>query len=537
MRGRVVFTALLTLIFCLTVVFPISAAQQPSAKDLVLLAVKNISPGADKGFYEKSTGKANLEVTRFGGSLREELGDYTGATIRLTTQLDDSKNAIKISYDTDIKGIVADGDIYLKDDQVILTKDLFYLLRDFGVDPFENSNVSLLEAPEYLYLVDPQLKSVWEQLASYQSQQLPEEYTELLLFLVEAIPDEYFNLSATKVTIKLDQVGLVDTIVNLLTKMTNESDRAVEILVSANQHSFEQMGLDPTEMKREMAAGLEAMTVPSREEIKAMTSLVQVKDFTYEYSLLPGGPKKFNMDIGFNAPDGSVDGSFNIAVDTQGKQGNLEGTYRMAGNYKNTNGPVVDVAIDSKYSYKGTRYHSDMIINVVAKDNETGELMLDLGLVSDSVSEVDTTLVLKVPELSSNNSLDITELMSASGTTSMTVEQPGDRNLNLVVNGVDLDAKLSIGERGEMTLPARVVLEQLGYQVEWVEPDEIQVVSYDKAISLFINQHSYTVNDVEKNLTMAPYLEDDRTILPLSFIITEIGANLDFAERYIMITN
>ena len=534
MKGRVFFTALLTLVFCLTAVFPLSAAQQPTAKELMLVAIKNFDLGVDKGFYEKSSGEANLEVTRFGGSLQAQLGDYTGAKINLITQLDDSKNAMRLSYDMDIKGTLADGDIYLVDDKVILTKDILFLLQDFGANPLESSKVSLSEVPEYLYAADPQLKTVWEQMATYQNQQLPEEYIELLLFMVEAIPEEYFTLTTTKATIQLDQEGLVDTIINLLTKMTNESDRVAEILVSTNQYSFEQMGLDPAEMKQEMASQLANMTMPTRDEIMVITNFVEVKDFTFEYSLLPGGPKKFNLDIGFNAPDGSVTGAFKMAVDAQGKQGNLEGAYRISGNYNDINGPAIDLALDNKYRYTDTVYHSDLIATVAVKDNKTGELLLDLGLVGDSVSEVDSDLILNVPELTPNNSMDITDLIPTSGAIA---EPPGELGLNLVVNGVNIGEKPKLASQGEMMLPARAVLEQLGYEIEWVEPDEIQVMSEDQVISLFIKQTSFTVNGAEKNLTVAPYTEEGRAMVPLSFVISEMDVKLEFVERNMVLTN
>ena len=536
MKGRVIFTALLALVFCFTAVFPISAAQQPTAKELMLTALKNFDLGVDKGFYEKSWGEANLEVAKFEGSLQEQLGDFAGAKIKLITQLDDAKNAIRLGYNTDIKSKVTEGELYIIDDKVILTKDIFNLMQDLGFNPLENSEFMLSELPEYLYAADPQLKTVWEQMATYQNQQLPDEYMELLLFVVEAIPEKYFNLSTTKATIQLDQDGLVDTIVNLLTKMTKESDRVAEILISTNQYSFKQMGLDPAEMKQEIASQLASMTVPTREEIMVIASLIEVRDFTFEYSLLPGGPKKFNVDLGFNAPDNSVQGAFKIAVDAQGKQGNLEGAYRITGNYNDLNGPAVDVALASKYRYTETVYHSDLNASVTVKDNKTGELLLDLGLVGDSVSEVDKDLVLNVPVLTSNNSMDMTDLISTLGP-SITPEQPGELGLNLVVNGVNLEAKPKIASQGEMMLPARAVLEQLGYQVEWIEPDEIQVASEDIVISLFIKQTGFTVNGAEKSLTVAPYTEAGRAMVPLSFIISELDVRLEFVERYMVLTN
>ena len=148
--------------------------------------------------------------------------------------------------------------------------------------------------------------------------------------------------------IQLDQDGLVNTIINLLTKMNNESERFAEIMVGANRHSFEQMGMDPEEMKREMADSMKDMPVPTREEVQAVMSLVEVKDFTFEYSLLPGGPKKFNVDLGFNAPDDSAKGSLAFSMDMAGKQNNLQGSYRLAGGFSAVDGPGIDFATERR---------------------------------------------------------------------------------------------------------------------------------------------------------------------------------------------
>ena len=116
-------------------------------------------------------------------------------------------------------------------------------------------------------------------------------------------------------------------------------------------------------------------------------------------------------------------------------------------------------------------------------------------------------------------------------------EPPGELGLNLVVNGVNIGEKPKLASQGEMMLPARAVLEQLGYEIEWVEPDEIQVMSEDQVISLFIKQTSFTVNGAEKNLTVAPYTEEGRAMVPLSFVISEMDVKLEFVERNMVLTN
>ncbi len=539
MKKRKFITTLLTLVFCLTAVFPIAAAQ-PTAKDLVLAAAKNIDLGINEGFYEKSKGDGNFEITKFDGSLKEELGDLSGAKLGFYVEYDESKNAMKLSYDTDIKDIVRDGDIYLQDDQVILTKDFFYLLQDFGFDVFEEINVSPSDLPEYLYLDNPQLRTIWEQMASYQNQQLPEEYTELLLFMVEAIPDEYFSLSTSKVTIKLDKAGLEETIINLLTKMTNESERAADIVISLNKYNFEEMGMDPEEVKQELVSGMENMTVPTREQVQAITSFIELNDFTFEYALKPGGPKSFNVDMDFKIPQSSiapnpyVNGSLNFAMDIEGKQDNLESSYRLGCQFNNPNGLAVDLTYGANSSYTDTVGLSDMAIDVTAKDNKSGELILDLALTGDSVTEIDTGLVLKVPELTTENSLDLKEFMPTPETP-VAVEAPQGRDLSLVVNGVALEAKPTAGDHGEIMVPARAALEQLGYQVEWVEPNELQVFTGKKTISLFMDQNSFTVNDIEKDLNTAPGLEAGSAMLPLSFIATELDSQIRFEGNVLTI--
>lgn len=532
MKGRVLFTALLALIFCFTAVLPLAAVQPPTAKELVLNAIKNVELELDPGFYEKSTGETNLKVTRFGGSL-QKLGDFTGSKMKLYMEFDNSIKAMKMSYNTAIKGMVHDGDIYLKEDKVILSKEFFSLLQDFGLDLFEELDITLEQAPEYIYLVDPQIKSVWEQMADFQNQQLPEEYKELLLFIVEAIPSDNFSLSPTKVTIQLDQDGLVDTIVNLATKMTLESERAADILLSANQYQFKQMGMNIEDMKREMVSSFEAMPVPAREEVEAIVSLIEINDFTYEYSILPGGPQNFNLDLAFNAPDGSTNGSFGISVDMKGKQENLEGSYRIAGKYNDSNGTAVDFACDGNFNYAGPVYRSDMILDVTAKDNITGELMLDFGLTSDSTSQVDTNLIMDVPELTSENSLDVTGLIPTGYSAIMPA--PTEFDFGLMVNGAVLEAKASVGEQGEMMLPARAVLEQLGCSINWVAPDELQIARDDKIISMFIGQNQYTVNDQKQELITSPILESGRAMIPLSFIVAELGVEMKFEGNVIVI--
>lgn len=536
MSKKNLLSIVLALVLCFSVVF-VSNAAQPTAKDLVIAGIKYFDAGINKGFYEKSQGVTRIKISEFDGSLTKELGHVKGALIDFLAQLDASNNITKVSYTTDITGNTYSGDIYLKDDQVILTKDIFFLLKEFGLDAFKDNPALLEQSPEYLYLSNEQLKSIWEQMGSYQNQQLPEEYKELLLFLVEAIPDQYFSLSTNKVALNLDQNGLEDVIYNLLTKVKDEQERAAGIVVNLNKYSLEQMGITPEQMKQEIISSIDSMPVIPREQIKLISSFVEVKDFTYEAALLPGGPNKFNMDLGFKAPDGSGEGQFAIIVDSVGTKENLESSYSVAGGYNASDGPQFDFLLNCLTNYQAESANSDTTVKVAAKDNTTGELLLNFDATANSTTKVDYNLVVSVPELNAANSTDITSLIPESG---RIVAQPitEETDLKVVVNGNTLKTAVqpSIKDREQIMVPARAVLEALGCEVKWNAPNEVHITTGDQTILVMINEINYTSNGLEKVLGVPAYLKADYTMIPVSFFIEEFGAGIELVNGAVVIT-
>ncbi|OPX88498.1 MAG: hypothetical protein A4E53_01927 [Pelotomaculum sp. PtaB.Bin104] len=536
MSRKSLFKVVLTLFLCFSVVLATDAAQ-PTAKDLVLASINSFNLGIDKGFYEKSQDVTNITVTEFDGSLTKELGQVKGSSTEFISQLDASNNAIKINYTTNVSGSEHSGDFYLKDDKIIFTKDIFLLLKEFGLDVFEDNPALLEQSPEYLYLSNGQLNSVWEQMLSYQNQELPQEYKDLLLFLVEAIPDEYFSLSNGKVTLKLDQNGLEDVIYNLLVKIKNEKERAADLVINLNKYSYEQMGMDPEQMKQDIIAGIDSMPVISREDIKLVSTFVTVKEFTYEASLMPGGPKNFKMDLGFKAPNGSASGQLAVVFDGAGTQENMKGSYSISGNFNDINGPKVDFSMTGLYNYKSEVADSDITIKATAKDNNTGELLLNLGATAKSTTKVDHSLVVSVPELNASNSADLAVLLPE---LQQVLEPPvvGAADLQLVVNGnvISTDVKPAIIGSGQLVVPARAVLEALGCNVEWIEPNEVHIKSGDKTILIIIDSKNYQVNGQEKALSTPAYLEADRTMIPASFLVDELGTRIKLVNGAVVIT-
>ncbi|WP_066634048.1 copper amine oxidase N-terminal domain-containing protein [Desulfolucanica intricata] len=527
MKKKNLLIVAIALLFCFSIVFATGAAQ-PAAKDLVLAKIKDFKFEVDKGFYEKSLDESHFTITKFDGSVKNNLGDYAGTKIDLLSYMDIPNNTIKIDYVTNIKGQAHKGEVYLAGDKIILTKDILNLLKELGLDVFKDNPV-LEQSPQYLYIADAQLKSIWEQIAGYQNQQLPEEYKELLLFLVEAIPDKYFSISPGKVTLKLDQEGLVDVAANLLEKVKNEPERVADILVGLNKYNTSLAGApSPEEMKNQIISGIKSTTFPTREELQIISNFVEIKDFIYEASLLPGGAKKFNMDINIKTPGNTAGGQFLVTVNSKGNQDNLEGSFIIKGNYTDPKGPEFALDISSKYNYRGPIANAGTNVFVKAKDNATGELLLDLGVIGNSVTKVDNSLVLNAPELTADNSLDITTLIRNAGAAN------GELNLIVNDNNIDTPAKPSVKE-GQMMLPLRAVAEALGYEVQWIDPNEVRITGGDNLIILLINEKSYQVNGVEKTIDIPAYLNEGFTMAPISFISTELGAKVEFASGAVII--
>lgn len=532
MARKNTFYVVIALFLCFTMVFAAEAAQ-PTAKDKLIENIENFDLGVSKDYYEKSQDETTVNITRFDGSLVKELGSLKGASIDLLTQMDATNNVIKVSYTTDIQGNNHNGDIYLKDDKVILTKDFFSLLKEFGFDAFKDNPALLEQSHEYLYLSNEQLKSVWEQMASYQNQQLPQEYKELILFLVEAIPDRYFNQSSDKITLKLDQDGVEEFIYNLLIKVKNEKERVADIIVNLNQYNFEQMGISPEQMERDIISGIDSIPAIPLEQIKLISGFVQVKDFAYEASLLPGGPRNFNVNLGFKAPDGSVSGQFVMVTKSTGTEDNLQGSYNVSVDFNAQNGPRFNLSFDCLYNYEAEAAYADTTVNVAAKDNTTGEVLLNIGATAQSVAKIDHNLVVNAPALNNTNSTDITSLIpTPEQVRPVAPPVAGETGLRVIVNGNTLNTNVppSVKDNGHTMVPARAVLEAMGCEVKWIKPNEVQITAEDKKISVFINETSYKVNGLDKALSVPAYLEAGHTMIPVSFIADELATGVDLVN-------
>ncbi|MDD4170112.1 MAG: copper amine oxidase N-terminal domain-containing protein [Desulfotomaculaceae bacterium] len=73
--------------------------------------------------------------------------------------------------------------------------------------------------------------------------------------------------------------------------------------------------------------------------------------------------------------------------------------------------------------------------------------------------------------------------------------------------------------------------------MEWIEPNEVHVNCGDKTILIIIDSTNYQVNGQEKALSTPAYLEADRTMIPASFLVQELGTGINLVNNAVVVTN
>lgn len=100
----------------------------------------------------------------------------------------------------------------------------------------------------------------------------------------------------------------------------------------------------------------------------------------------------------------------------------------------------------------------------------------------------------------------------------------------LVVNGVALSSDVApVIENGRALVPIRVLSETLGCTVEWDGVKRsIRVISEETEIVMVLNQATATVGGKPVSLDVPARLIDNRTMVPLRFVSTALGAGIDW---------
>lgn len=64
--------------------------------------------------------------------------------------------------------------------------------------------------------------------------------------------------------------------------------------------------------------------------------------------------------------------------------------------------------------------------------------------------------------------------------------------------------------------------------MEWVAPDQVNIVYGDKIMNMFVNRTVYLVDSEERQLDAPPTIKNDRIMAPLRFVAEELGCSVQY---------
>jgi hypothetical protein len=83
--------------------------------------------------------------------------------------------------------------------------------------------------------------------------------------------------------------------------------------------------------------------------------------------------------------------------------------------------------------------------------------------------------------------------------------------------------------RGRTMVPIRVIVEELGGNVEWIGKEKKVIIELNNNIvELVIDKSDFTVNGETKEFDVNPMINNGRTLIPLRFVTENLGVELDW---------
>ncbi len=104
--------------------------------------------------------------------------------------------------------------------------------------------------------------------------------------------------------------------------------------------------------------------------------------------------------------------------------------------------------------------------------------------------------------------------------------------VNMTYNGSPIYADVPPIIRNDRTfVPLRFLSETLGYKVGWDNATRTATVSGKSEIRLTIGKTTALVNGEEKSLDVAPFIEKERTMVPIRFVAENMEGNIEWDEQ------
>lgn len=529
MKNTRYFLLALTVIVCFGVVFSASAADQLTAKQIMLNRLQSADFVPIGDINKTSTGTAYYQVKTLSGALATSfapVAKMAGADLKMDYKLDSPENKMSLSYNVNYDNNKYNGSMFIDNGKLILTTDILSLLNKIQSGTIPEGKALL----PYAYTSNQGMSSMWGNINK--GQYIQPELKNLMVFFVEAVPDKYFSVSLKdqKISFNLDQAGFEDVTLAVLNKVANEKETFAALVADYFAAAGQQQAADM--IKKELLAGIEQSindgSYPDTpdEVKKMMAGVIVLEELKYEASLIPQGQNSLNMIMNLGGgPEFS--GQMVLKSDFTSSKELLSGTYTfdVSGNASEPK-MSLDGQMKGVFNQTGTDSKSNETIRLNVKDRSSGSVMLDLLIEGYANARADQNVQVNIPVLTAENSIDLEKLMNNNPVSS-------NNTPVILLNGMpvafDVNPYVVNLETGSRILvPLRNLAEALGCEVGWVNPDQINIMLGETTINMFINKTGYMVDGVEKQLDAPPFIMEDRAMVPLRFVAEELGCTVEY---------
>lgn len=529
MKNTRYFLLALTVIVCFGVVFSASAADQLTAKQIMLNRLQSADFVPIGDINKTSTGTAYYQVKTLSGALATSfapVAKMAGADLKMDYKLDSPENKMSLSYNVNYDNNKYNGSMFIDNGKLILTTDILSLLNKIQSGTIPEGKALL----PYAYTSNQGMSSMWGNINK--GQYIQPELKNLMVFFVEAVPDKYFSVSLKdqKISFNLDQAGFEDVTLALLNKVANEKETFAALVADYFAAAGQQQAADM--IKKDFLAGIEQSindgSYPDTpdEVKKMMAGVIVLEELKYEASLIPQGQNSLNMIMNLGGgPEFS--GQMVLKSDFTSSKELLSGTYTfdVSGNASEPK-MSLDGQMKGVFNQTGTDSKSNETIRLNVKDSSSGSVMLDLLIEGYANARADQNVQVNIPVLTAENSIDLEKLMNNNPVSS-------NNTPVILLNGMpvafDVNPYVVNLETGSRILvPLRNLAEALGCEVGWVNPDQINIMLGETTINMFINKTGYMVDGVEKQLDAPPFIMEDRAMVPLRFVAEELGCTVEY---------
>lgn len=97
---------------------------------------------------------------------------------------------------------------------------------------------------------------------------------------------------------------------------------------------------------------------------------------------------------------------------------------------------------------------------------------------------------------------------------------------------IDMTMGRAVIKDSRTMLPLRFVMENMGAEVTWEESEKKICITYGETAAVFyVGKTEYSVNNETKTLDSPPYIESNRTMLPIRAFAEAIGKSVYWDER------